>query len=83
MFLVSVPISALAFLFTWLIPHVELRRWPQASAGAPQADAAGAATVNGATVNGPAVSQAPASGSAQPSVTMESLDPQEANRLDP
>ena len=92
-FLVAVPIAALAFLFSWLIPQVELKRWPQASAGAPQADAAGAATVNGATVNGAAVNgatvngaaapQAPASGSAQPSVTMESLDPQEANRLDP
>ncbi len=92
-FLVAVPIAALAFLFSWLIPQVELKRWPQASAGAPQADAAGAATVNGATVNGAtvngatvngaAVPQAPASGSAQPSVTMESLDPQEANRLDP
>ena len=52
-FLIAVPIAALAFLFSWLIPQVELKRWPQASAGAPQADAAGAATVNGATVNGP------------------------------
>jgi EmrB/QacA subfamily drug resistance transporter len=92
-FLIAVPIAALAFLFSWLIPQVELKRWPQASAGAPQADAAGAAmvngatvngaTVNGATVNGAAAPQAPASGSAQPSVAMESLDPQEANRLDP
>ena len=92
-FLIAVPIAALAFLFSWLIPQVELKRWPQASAGAPQADAAGAATVNGATVNGTAVNgaavngaaapQAPASGSGEPSVTMESLDPQDANRLDP
>ena len=85
-FLIAVPIAALAFLFSWLIPQVELKRWPQASAGAPQADAAGAATVNGATVNGAvngaAAPQAPASGSAQPSVTMESLDPQDASRRD-
>jgi EmrB/QacA subfamily drug resistance transporter len=84
-FLVAVPIAALAFLFSWLIPQVELRQWPQA---APQADAAGAAAVNGAavngaTVNGAAVPQAPASGPAQPSVPSESLDPQDATRLDP
>ncbi len=29
-FLIAVPIAALAFLFTWLIPQVELRRWPSA-----------------------------------------------------
>jgi EmrB/QacA subfamily drug resistance transporter len=27
-FLVAVPIAALAFLATWLIPHVELKKWP-------------------------------------------------------
>jgi EmrB/QacA subfamily drug resistance transporter len=27
-FMIAVPIAALAFLATWLIPHVELRRWP-------------------------------------------------------
>jgi EmrB/QacA subfamily drug resistance transporter len=79
-FLVAVPIAALAFLFSWLIPQVELRQWPQA---APQADAAGAAAVNGAAVNGATVPQAPASGPAQPSVPLESLDPQDASRLDP
>jgi hypothetical protein len=26
-FIVAVPIAALAFLFTWLIPQVELRKW--------------------------------------------------------
>ena len=54
-FLVAVPIAALAFLFSWLIPQVELRQWPQA---APQADAASAAAVNGAAVNGAAVNGA-------------------------
>jgi EmrB/QacA subfamily drug resistance transporter len=31
-FLIAVPIAALAFLATWLIPQVELRRWPEAPA---------------------------------------------------
>jgi len=35
-FLVAVPIAALAFLATWLIPQVELRRWPQAAAPPPE-----------------------------------------------
>jgi EmrB/QacA subfamily drug resistance transporter len=30
-FLVAVPIAALAFLATWLIPQVELRQWPEAA----------------------------------------------------
>ena len=30
-FLVAVPIAALAFLATWLIPQVELKQWPEAS----------------------------------------------------
>jgi len=39
-FLVAVPIAALAFLATWLIPQVELRQWPSArSAAAPAAEA--------------------------------------------
>jgi EmrB/QacA subfamily drug resistance transporter len=29
-FIVAVPIAALAFLATWLIPHVELKKWPTA-----------------------------------------------------
>jgi EmrB/QacA subfamily drug resistance transporter len=33
-FLVAVPIAALAFLATWLIPQVELRQWPAAPAPA-------------------------------------------------
>ncbi|MGO8728012.1 MAG: MFS transporter, partial [Streptosporangiaceae bacterium] len=37
-FLVAVPIAALAFLATWLIPQVELKRWPAAGAGVPEAD---------------------------------------------
>ena len=47
-FIVAVPIAALAFLATWFIPQVELKQWPE-----PNADAAapeGAMTVPGATV---------------------------------
>jgi hypothetical protein len=39
-FLVAVPIAALAFLATWLIPQVELKRWPEAAAAAPDAEMA-------------------------------------------
>jgi hypothetical protein len=43
-FLVAVPIAALAFLATWLIPQVELQQWPSAEPGAaePNMGAAGA-----------------------------------------
>ena len=34
-FLVAVPIAALAFLATWLIPQVELKQWPEASPASP------------------------------------------------
>ena len=46
-FLVAVPIAALAFLATWLIPQVELKQWPEAGAAglpAPEAGPAGPAT---------------------------------------
>jgi EmrB/QacA subfamily drug resistance transporter len=39
-FLIAVPIAALAFLASWLIPQVELRRWPEASASVPESDRA-------------------------------------------
>ena len=39
-FLVAVPIAALAFLATWLIPQVELKRWPEASEASPDAEMA-------------------------------------------
>jgi len=55
-FLIAVPIAALAFLATWLIPQVELKRWPEAGApGAPGAP--GSAGQPG---------EAPASGAAAP-----------------
>jgi len=40
-FIVAVPIAALAFLATWLIPQVELKQWPEA--GVAQAGPDGAA----------------------------------------
>jgi EmrB/QacA subfamily drug resistance transporter len=44
-FLIAVPIAALAFLASWLIPQVELRRWPEATvASVPEAEAASGAT---------------------------------------
>ena len=46
-FMVAVPIAALAFLATWLIPQVELRQWPDPAQGVPAADTA----VAGATIS--------------------------------
>jgi EmrB/QacA subfamily drug resistance transporter len=57
-FIVAVPIAALAFLATWLIPQVELKQWPDKTAAAaaaavtpealdPQAAAAGDRTAPG------------------------------------
>lgn len=37
-FLVAVPIAALTFLATWLIPQVELKQWPEAGSVGPDAD---------------------------------------------
>jgi hypothetical protein len=69
-FLVAVPIAALAFVATWFIPQVELKQWPEpnAEAGAPEGATAipeGAMTVPGATVSAevldqPGTSPAPA-----------------------
>jgi hypothetical protein len=38
-FLVAVPIAALGFLATWLIPQVELRQWPEAAVVEPRVPA--------------------------------------------
>jgi EmrB/QacA subfamily drug resistance transporter len=66
-FLVAVPIAALAFLATWLIPQVELKQWPEASVETPAADMATAAAV----------------ATQEATVTHEALDPQDAGRTDP
>ena len=55
-FLIAVPIAAIAFVATWFIPQVELRRWT--GAGPAQADAAG--TTGAADAASPAVTSAAA-----------------------
>jgi EmrB/QacA subfamily drug resistance transporter len=47
-FLVAVPIAALAFLVTWLIPQVELKQWSPATPAVPE----GAAVADGTVVAG-------------------------------
>ncbi len=72
-FLVAVPIAALAFLATWLIPQVELKQWSGAGAEVPDVDV----SVPVATVAQPIETEA------QQLVSQESLDPQDAGRIDP
>jgi len=55
-FLVAVPIAALAFLATWLIPQVELKQW---------------------TAPGTSATGTSAGAGEQPSVALETLDPQD------
>ena len=81
-FLIAVPIAALAFLASWLIPQVQLKQWPEAGAAAPETDV----PVAGATV-APEVLPAgeaaqPAAPAAVPPVTHEALDPEDAGRTD-
>ncbi len=57
-FLVAVPIAALAFLFAWLIPQVELRKW---SAPPPDAEP-GAAPATSAAAAGAVIAQVPGEG---------------------
>jgi EmrB/QacA subfamily drug resistance transporter len=73
-FLVAVPIAALAFLVTWLIPQVELKQWgggAKDAAGTDVPAAAGAAAAPAALSTEEAL------------VTQETLDPQDAGRVDP
>src|SRR5580704_2940048 len=64
-FLVAVPIAALAFLASWLTPQVELKQWPEA--GVPEGDLA----VPGATVAEAILDEA----GEDPVITQEALDP--------
>jgi len=83
-FLVAVPIAALAFLATWLIPQVELRRWPQTAAATPEAGAAAApAPEAGATARPLPDDTKTQPADLQPPVTQESLEPQEAHPTEP
>ena len=69
-FLIATPIAFLAFLATWLIPQVELRRWSPAEAEAAANGAAG-----GEVAESPATA---ALESPQTLESIESLDPQDA-----
>jgi EmrB/QacA subfamily drug resistance transporter len=82
-FLIAVPIAALAFLASWLIPQVQLKQWPEAGAAAPEADVpvAGAAAAPEAVSAAEAARPATAPAS-EPTVTHEALDPQDAKRAD-
>jgi hypothetical protein len=77
-FLVAVPIAALAFLATWLIPQVELKQWSDAGSALPDADlpAVGATVTQEAAMTHEAVIT-------QEVITQEALNPQEAGRTDP
>ena len=79
-FLIAVPIALLAFLATWLIPQVELQQWATpAAAAAPTAETQ-AAAVDAASGVDAVQAMDDASGTGVPS---ETLDPQEAGRVDP
>jgi hypothetical protein len=80
-FLIAVPIAALAFLATWLIPQVELRRWPEPGQAAPDADPA---VAGGSVMPQPLRSRADvAQAPVPPLLTHEALDPHLATRADP
>jgi EmrB/QacA subfamily drug resistance transporter len=80
-FLVAVPIAALAFLATWLIPQIELKQWPEAGAAAPGTDQNAGLAAAGTTVAPEALTSG--TGPASPPPAHEALDPQDASRTDP
>ena len=72
-FLVAAPIAFLAFLASWLIPQVELRKWSAADAAAAAKRASGSADE---------VAESPATAAIDAPATLasiESLDPQDAS----
>ena len=78
-FLIAVPIAALAFLATWLIPQVELRQW-----GRPAPSAAPTAEAQAAAVDAASGLEAlPAADNiSDTAVPSESLEPQDTGRAD-
>jgi len=70
-FLVAVPIAALAFLATWLIPQVELKRWPEAAAASPDASPDAEMTMASVSVAPEASAEAPAQKADDPIRTPE------------
>ena len=81
-FLVAVPIAALAFLASWLIPQVELKRWTAPAAAAPAADVPEPATANVGSVDSAAsVNRAAALADSNGDAGRpESLSPEESRR---
>jgi EmrB/QacA subfamily drug resistance transporter len=79
-FLIAVPIAALAFLATWLIPQVELKRWSGGNTGdaAQQPGAPAAAEVAPELAASAAAGQAVA----DPGPQQEALDPQGTGPMD-
>jgi hypothetical protein len=76
-FLVAVPIAALAFIATWFIPQVELKQWPEPNADVtPDSPLAVAgASVLAEVTDDPSAVPAPA----RTTVSPESLEPQDAS----
>jgi hypothetical protein len=81
-FLIAVPIAALAFLATWLIPQAELTQWPQADQAVPGADVP-AAGVGAAVARVSGDAEEALRAPAQPPLTHEALHPQDSSRSDP
>ena len=77
-FLIAVPIAALAFLATWLIPQVELRRWAPAGPAASTAKPAAPAGTEVAATSGLADPDV----SVRRMTSVEELDPQDAGASD-
>jgi EmrB/QacA subfamily drug resistance transporter len=77
-FLVAVPIAALAFLASWLIPQVELKRWPSADQAAQAPSGAAQTAVSAAETE---AAPAPAS-VRETAVPSETLDPEDAGWSD-
>jgi EmrB/QacA subfamily drug resistance transporter len=78
-FLIAVPIAALAFIASWLIPQVELRRWSAPAASATPAAEAGALDAQAVDVPAGVNGVATASGA---EVRAEALNPQDTGRSD-
>jgi EmrB/QacA subfamily drug resistance transporter len=73
-FIVAVPIAALAFLASWLIPQVELKQWPEAGQAKPE-PGPGADAWSDVPELDLAVPEA--------AVAPEALEPEDAARRDP
>jgi EmrB/QacA subfamily drug resistance transporter len=95
-FLVAVPIAVLAFLASWLIPQVELRRWaapapgsPSSGGEAPEPAAVSVASVDSAasvdraaSVNGASAVNGARALADSAGVRASSLDPEETRRTE-